>query len=384
MSAKKRSFLSDELADMFNPAPKVGKMAELEQEYDELQREDAEAVVSLREKSAKERTKGISVRNQQVLYERSLETRIHLQKVIGGSQRMPSCSTVRAIHQLPPSEGSSVGQLPGIFSSLIEEASKTLTELALSHSRMTAFVLFFNSTALASRFGASTQSRLEVLYCFTHGIESQQDEGRDEEEPESSESLWERLDGASTRLGSYRNTSIDRWHRRTVLSSGASALRNSLRALNQSVSNQVSAMMRDPAKFVERTQLTVAARPRQLCETTASLAATANGDAPQEEAEMNLEEMRDSETYDDGEFYQQLLREFLDRGVGGAAGGGAALQRLGKSSKKRKAVDRRASKGRKVRYAVQDKMVGFMAPTHLEPPAFTAQLFANLFGHAGR
>jgi protein AATF/BFR2 len=50
--------------------------------------------------------------------------------------------------------------------------------------------------------------------------------------------------------------------------------------------------------------------------------------------------------------------------------------------KHRKLVDRRASKGRKIRYNVQDKLVNFMAPVTSEPPLFAAQLFANLFGHA--
>ena len=36
------------------------------------------------------------------------------------------------------------------------------------------------------------------------------------------------------------------------------------------------------------------------------------------------------------------------------------------------------------RYHVHEKMVNFMAAAAKEPPAFAAQLFANLFGSAGR
>lgn len=36
------------------------------------------------------------------------------------------------------------------------------------------------------------------------------------------------------------------------------------------------------------------------------------------------------------------------------------------------------------RYTVQQKLVDFMAPVVMEQPQFTAQLFANLFGHSGR
>lgn len=52
--------------------------------------------------------------------------------------------------------------------------------------------------------------------------------------------------------------------------------------------------------------------------------------------------------------------------------------------KRRKAVDRRASKGRKLRYHVHDKLVGFMAPLELEAPRYAAQLFSNLFGGGGK
>ncbi len=54
---------------------------------------------------------------------------------------------------------------------------------------------------------------------------------------------------------------------------------------------------------------------------------------------------RDLETFDDGEFYQQLLKEFLE--YSGNAGNGLATVR---PAKKRKLVDRKASKGRKIRY----------------------------------
>lgn len=49
--------------------------------------------------------------------------------------------------------------------------------------------------------------------------------------------------------------------------------------------------------------------------------------------------------------------------------------------KRRKQVDRRASKGRKLRYHVHEKLVNFVAPRPpAAEPAFATQLFANLFG----
>jgi protein AATF/BFR2 len=48
--------------------------------------------------------------------------------------------------------------------------------------------------------------------------------------------------------------------------------------------------------------------------------------------------------------------------------------------KQRKVVDRRASKGRKIRYHVHEKLVNFTTPVEQEGPQFAAQLFSNLFG----
>jgi protein AATF/BFR2 len=88
---------------------------------------------------------------------------------------------------------------------------------------------------------------------------------------------------------------------------------------------------------------------------------------------------RDPETYDDGEFYQNLLKEFLEaKQVGGSSA------KWSSGTKHRKIVDRRASKGRKLRYHVHDKLVNFTAPVELSAPQFASNVFANLFGGVGR
>ena len=43
-------------------------------------------------------------------------------------------------------------------------------------------------------------------------------------------------------------------------------------------------------------------------------------------------------------------------------------------------MDRRASKGRKLRYHVQEKLVNFMAPVQHADHDIATQLFSSLFG----
>lgn len=53
--------------------------------------------------------------------------------------------------------------------------------------------------------------------------------------------------------------------------------------------------------------------------------------------------------------------------------------------KHRKLVDRRASKGRKIRFNTMDKLVNFMEPVHVyedDANGRISSLYGNLFGHA--
>ena len=92
--------------------------------------------------------------------------------------------------------------------------------------------------------------------------------------------------------------------------------------------------------------------------------------------------------FNDDDFYQQLLREIIDKKMGNvdktdpeAMGRQwAELQKL-KIKTKKKAVDTKASKGRKIRYEVHSKLLGFMAPVSLDSLSDGRQdeLFKSLF-----
>jgi hypothetical protein len=71
--------------------------------------------------------------------------------------------------------------------------------------------------------------------------------------------------------------------------------------------------------------------------------------------------------HDDSKLYQHMLKEYIllsaERGKDDAAS--AAAERLKRSMKKgakKKDVDRRASKGRKIRYVVHEKLQNFTFP----------------------
>ena len=88
------------------------------------------------------------------------------------------------------------------------------------------------------------------------------------------------------------------------------------------------------------------------------------------------EQEYDCETYDDGEFYSQVLKEFLD-----SQSLSAGQIAKAKGAKRRKVVDRKASKGRKIRYHVHEKLVNFMVPAEFDRPEFAEKLFGSLFAY---
>ncbi|KAF5355323.1 hypothetical protein D9758_006031 [Tetrapyrgos nigripes] len=99
--------------------------------------------------------------------------------------------------------------------------------------------------------------------------------------------------------------------------------------------------------------------------------------APSAEDDENKE---DVEIFDDTDFYQQLLRDVIDAKE---ASGGDDWMVIQKQKKAKKKVDTKASKGRKLRYEVHEKLQHFMAPVAVRGAWHEEQideLFASLLG----
>ncbi|KAG0592499.1 hypothetical protein KC19_1G257200 [Ceratodon purpureus] len=62
---------------------------ELEREYEELRKQEEELVNKLKRKRTDDQGKGDSVRNQRALWDRALELRISMQKLVTGSSQLP-------------------------------------------------------------------------------------------------------------------------------------------------------------------------------------------------------------------------------------------------------------------------------------------------------
>jgi protein AATF/BFR2 len=110
---------------------------------------------------------------------------------------------------------------------------------------------------------------------------------------------------------------------------------------------------------------------------------------PEENAESETTRLRDrhlkdydEEIFDDQDFYNQLLRELIDRKTSNIsdpvelARKSIELQKL--RSRTKKNVDTKASKGRKLRFNIHKPLVNFMAPIYRTKMSDEARLLLFL------
>ncbi|XP_005858756.2 PREDICTED: protein AATF [Myotis brandtii] len=188
----------------------------------------------------------------------------------------------------------------------------------------------------------------------------------------------------------YRNRTLQKWHDKTKLASGK--LGKGFGAFECSILTQIDHILMDKERLLRRTQTKrsiyqVLGKPEPAAQPVPESLPGQPEILPQAPANAHLKDL-DEEIFDDDDFYHQLLRELIERKTSSldpndqVAMGRQwlAIQKL--RSKIHKKVDRKASKGRKLRFHVLSKLLSFMAPiddTTMNDDART-ELYRSLFG----
>ena len=308
-----------------------GEMGELEQQYRTLQANQQSILQTLKQHRDDDVSRGQAVKNQKALWDKTLEMRFLLQKAFSTSNKLPK----------DPSKSR--------FCSHDQEIEQAYVDL-LDSSKQTLGCMLELQKALLEQNQAA--------------------KGANDTLPDSNgeSDEWLQVQKLHTRITPFRNTEIDKWQRKTQVTTGAAALKGKLHAFNQNISDQVAGYMRDPSRMINRMYLRKS-DVGVFGESAAEPATTVEG--------KDVE--GDPELIDDSEFYHQLLKEFLESCDNGASESAFYALRK-KQNKKRKLVDRRASKSRKIRYSVHEKIANFMAPVPMTVPPMASKLFENLFG----
>ncbi|KAL5671451.1 hypothetical protein ACJX0J_015757, partial [Zea mays] len=244
--------------------------------------------------------RGQAVKNQKAIWDKTMEMRFLLQKAFSTSNKLPqeSIRTRFCNHDK---------QIEQAYDDLLNSTKHTLS------------------------------SMMELQEALLESNQATKDANEIPSASNGDNDEWSEVQRLQARITTFRNTEIDKWHRKIQVTTGAAALKGKLHAFNQNISDQVAGYMRDPSRMINRMYLT----------NSAVRVFGKDVGEPGTAEEGHIME-GDPELIDDSEFYQQLLKEFLescDRGASKSAFYSLKKQQV----KKRKLVDRRASKSRKIR-----------------------------------
>lgn len=184
-----------------------------------------------------------------------------------------------------------------------------------------------------------------------------------------SEALWRHMESCEDAAATKRREVLQKWENKVKHTVATISKERQLGAAAQSLVAALDGqLVSAAARLVKRTQV-----PRSCAPVQAARKVT-----------------EDPSIYDDADFYQLLLKELVaqrssDAGAGadGASGDVPTVRWTAVSeAKTRKLVDRRASKGRKLRFTVHEKLQNFMAPEDRRGWEDNAidRLFGTLFG----
>ena len=183
-----------------------------------------------------------------------------------------------------------------------------------------------------------------------------------------SPTIWERMQNSEIANIDLRQSTLEKWSAKVR---GTSALPLSRKlnptAAQQSITSVLLDQLASSTHLIQRTKIPRSCAPLQAKQKVTS----------------------DPNIFDDADFYQMLLKELLDQRMVDSTSApvvgenGRPMQWTAvKEAKTRKNVDTKASKGRKIRFTVHEKLQNFMAPedrTSWEQSA-TDRLFGTLLG----
>lgn len=170
-------------------------------------------------------------------------------------------------------------------------------------------------------------------------------------------------------LNKNRSSVLTKWSAKIQNSSGASALTaNKFRAINQSAEQQVVYNLSDMERLVKRTKLN-----RRNITPLAYNKVDRDDHEKQADGEQEATENSRSrgllaeveEIYDDDDFYRVLLNDLVDKKLHASnpsSGFTISLRSAQRAQKQKKNIDPRASKGRKLKYHVQEPIANFETP----------------------
>ncbi|CAG8605614.1 2205_t:CDS:10 [Ambispora gerdemannii] len=304
-------------------------------------------------------TKGQHVKSQIGFWDNLLDIRIKLQKSVTISNSLPQHTTYPLFVTSPKVQLA------------IKETKSELCELVDSLIKLSKDLCRDNESVKLPEHAANSRKRRL---------------GNDDDDDSNyTDYLWTDIKTIHENFKPFRTETIEKWNNKVQIASGI-PLNKKFKAINQSVNNQIEQVLHDHERLVKRTQLMRGdykiLGKQQQTEPSRSVSSASN---------MNIEGQDDHlsnydpEIFDDTDFYQQLLRELIENRMidtDDPIAIGMRWAALKQTKQKKKQVDNKASKGRRLRYHVHEKLENFMVPipTGTWHEDMIDELYASLLG----
>ncbi|XP_075149288.1 apoptosis antagonizing transcription factor [Haematobia irritans] len=300
-----------------------------EDEVDDDDLDDEEGAVISKVNRDAEIQKGLCVQNQLQLWERFLEMRIKSQKILSQANQLPEPNELK---ELKTSQNKN-------RETIKEVENQTVN---LLHS------LVNLQNALFGQFSEINKNMKTTLKRPSPFLKNC---GDDDEPPlkQINSYMQDRFDS----FRPYRNSVLLKWDDRTkLLQPGAGAKKKTIEEYD--IIKKIDNTLMNKSMLIQKSQ--------QLKNSQQLKSEQETENQPNEDIENKL----NANIYDDSDFYHQQLRELIEYKANSSGNMSEVtkqyleLQKLRQKMKKK--VDTRASKGRKLRYVVHNKLINFMAP----------------------
>ncbi|KAG9512722.1 TRAUB-domain-containing protein, partial [Aureobasidium melanogenum] len=308
--------------------------AEDKSELRKMMAEEQKTVAaSLSQAAKQDAEKGRAVKTQRTTFDSLLNTRIKLQKALIGTNTLTGVVS----HSTPTED----------------------TEDAFRAAETAAFTLWstLNSLRETLESNRTGNKRKHVEYTLDTPTED----------------LWSHMRSQEASANSTRVSILEKWNQKAR---GASAITPKNKLNNSSANQSIVDVLQEQ---LHGDRLTKRARTPRSC-APLQLAAASTTPASETPAQS---------IYDDADFYGLLLQSLLEQrsadSIAASASSTISINsgfQMRREAKTKKNVDTKASKGRKMRYTVQEKLEDFMAPEDRGTWAERAadELFGSLFG----
>lgn len=326
------------------------------------------------EDSSEEVKKGQDVKNQLGIYDSLFEGRICMQKVVTASNQLPQYDTYKLfLKEQDPNYMKNLSAAKVASKKLLNSLLE-IQELLLRQYPETNHIVTGKTPK-----DTGTASDEEITSSEEEGEEQQQNEAaagfQGLKRKMKVEEYEEVLSKRHAAVLPFRDQTINKWYEKTKLLSSRSARNNRFSGFETSALQQLHNILTNKQQLIRRTQMTGTTR-----------GATYHVLGRRKDITKLESEEYDAEIFDDTDFYTRALEEVLKAKVSlsdnmtDVSRKWIEIQNLRRKAKKK--VDKKASKGRKIRYEVMSKLQQYMAPSHLPQMDDGAMntLFASLFG----